>query len=349
MTWLWIVIGVMVFLFIFCIFGLIGSIKRKRSQEMIAKNEKVVQEQEAQLKQELEKNKDVDLSQLPFCVEFKQEFGIDFFEFQKNFTEYYKFDAATKLQNLENLRYDYTVAFSNEYFLVDEKGWSSSLQVLFATPKTDLCIGLLQTLTIEEFKKHLFPMDKILYVEDINNIKEYTTTKTPSKSDVFLTTAFLGTTAGLLTAMDSTTTTHQYDESAYAFVFTPETMLPNLYIRRNSLSAMSKIVKTQNNINSTQQKINDLKRERGEEVCEENVAPVYINLEEFVLSRTREKYQHQLAEKIAVTSMTQNSINMKQDQQKDVAKELRQLKSLLDDEIISQEEFDEKKKQILGL
>ena len=304
------------------------------------KNEKI----NKQIAVENEKNSDVDLSSLPFCIEFKKEFKQDFFEFKKQFFE----SKSAKHKSLHTYSIDsksngYTnervILFGESYFLVGRSFVSSEddynyleianennkpstvlhrftpasiAVVLLKNLKTDAYISILNTLTIEEFKQSLFPIDSLLYIEYLQNIQTETHTiasaqKTPSKLNLAVTEAVWGTAVAVSKANNASkqndfTYTTSKNLSKYGFMFNPLTKLPKLFLTSYDVENDKYLVELKSH-------------------------------------KTLESYQIQTMQNTSKQS-TDKSISEK-------SEELRTLKQLLSDGIITQEEFDVQKKRIL--
>lgn len=262
------------------------------------KDQKAKQAVEYQkIQEQFDKNKDIDLSTLPFCVAFKKEYKKDFFEF--------KAQPNVKLLCSSEKEGYYHVCFWEEVFLAIK--YNSSIDKIMnisrTLGKTDENIELLNLVSIEEFKEGFFAESKLLYVgyeEDVKTI-DVGTKSSPSKLNLAVTEAIWGQAAATQKILDANTPeTHTFDYSKFMFVFDDSTKLPILYA--NKISAKDFVAK-------------------------------------FNAKRTADNVKQQAAISTKQTAVSQRT----------ASDEIRELKTLLDEGLITREEFDSKKKLILGL
>lgn len=94
--------------------------KAKKEEERIAA-EKEKQEREytekikAKQRDECEKNKDVDISKLPFCVEFEKEFNMSFQDFKNSFKKIKLSDDSKEC----SYRSPTTFIYNDKYFYIN--------------------------------------------------------------------------------------------------------------------------------------------------------------------------------------------------------------------------------------
>lgn len=200
---------------------------KKELEEM----EKAIEEKN---KKEDQKNKDIDISKFPFCIEFEKEFNMSFQDF-KNSLKKIKLSKDSK-------RYDsITFIYNDKYFYVEglygydkEVDAQSTLsknefeEIITNSNKTDYVLKVYEKAKVSDFKKFLYSLDDLLYIQKYNDVDEWGSAKTPSKLSLAVTESLYGTAA----AMKKLNKQEESNKTYYCggkFVFSEKTNLPILY------------------------------------------------------------------------------------------------------------------------
>lgn len=294
--------------------------KAKKEEERIAA-EKEKQEREytekikAKQRDECEKNKDVDISKLPFCVEFEKEFNMSFQDFKNSFRKI----ELSKVSKEISYNTSITFIYNDKYFYINglydyDKVINKQLslnkyefkEIFLESKKTDYALNVYQKAKVSDFKDYLYSLDDLLYIEKYNETDEFRLSninKTPSKLSLAVTESFYGTAAAMKKLNNQNDYVSTTNYCGGKFVFSEKTNLPILY----HVSTGKSLILL-----------------RDEEKL--------FNLKSY------ERYQERMLKNSAKESNTNSSLD-----------EIKKLKELLDCGAITQEEFDSKKKELLNL
>lgn len=320
------IILVILWLFFVCCLVVAGKEKiqeakaKKEEERIAAEKEKQEREYTEKIKaiqrDECEKNKDVDISKLPFCVEFEKEFNMSFQDFKNSFRKIELSKGSKEISYNTSITFIYNDKFFyikgrvygfekriNEQLSLDEYEFE---EIFLESKKTDYALEIYKRAKVSDFKKFLYSLDDLLYIQKYNETDEFRLSninKTPSKLSLAVTESFYGTAAAMkkLNNQNDYVSTTEY--CGGKFVFSEKTNLPILYHVSTGKSLI---------LLPDEEKLFNLK--------------------------SYEHYQERMLKNSAKESNTNSSLD-----------EIKKLKELLDCGAITQEEFDSKKKELLNL
>lgn len=325
-------IVICLFIVIFVTYLLVAVIKDKIKEDKVKKEqeeadkitaekkeqeEKARKEFEAKQMEECEKNKDVDISKLPFCVEFEKEFNMSFQDFKNSFRkiELSKSPKSTVHQGMFLMYNDkYFYITGGLYLLGYGKKKKPELsidryefaEIFLESNKTDYALKIYEKTKVSDFKYFLYSIDDLLYIKEYNESTEYTFNDTPNKPSslsLAVTESLYGTAAAMNKINNNEQRTSKIEYYGLKFYFSENTNLPVLYyVKLGDSKYLSPDVN------------------------------YLFNLKSY------ERYQERMLKNSAKESNTNSSLD-----------EIKKLKELLDCGAITQEEFDSKKKELLNL
>lgn len=325
-------IVICLFIAIFVTYLLVAVIKDKIKEDKVKKEqekadkitaekkeqeEKVMEELEVKQREECEKNKDVDISKLPFCVEFEKEFNMSFQDFKNSFK---KIKLNTNPKSITNN--GFVLMYNDKYFYITgglyllgygkKKKPELSIskydfeEIFLKSDKTDWALKVYEKAKVSDFKYFLYSIDDLLYIKEYTDSTEYTFNDTPNKPSslsLAVTESLYGTAAAMNKINNNNEQrTSKIEYCGLKFYFSEKTNLPVLYYVKNGRQYFS------------------------------SDANYLFNLKSY------ERYQERILKNSVKESNTNSSLD-----------EIKKLKELLDCGAITQEEFDSKNKELLNL
>ena len=195
-----------------------------------------------------------------------------------------------------------------DYFFLFDNGPVS--QLLTTTTMTDQLLEIFKNTTIDQVEKILYPYEDLEYVEYINDVSQYSMGKKPSSFDLSIHESLYGT-ASAINKVNNSVHTITNDNSYIKLYFSSKSKItPKKYLLCDS-------------------------EKRGELYYSGGLAKIWNEKEKnhVINSNLINSSRNNLQEKISIS---------------DNYAKLKELKELLDNGILTQEEFDAEKKKILN-
>ena len=307
------------FILFFLLGGIIGFVAIYLSQ----KNKREIEEAEMQ-KQiyksiEIEKNNNVE--EMKLNIDFKNKYGITFLELRDKIimSPIRSPGQSLFLSDITNgeecVFYKFILIELNntKYFLLYKTKNGPKFVELFEKAIFDeKLLEIYKNTTLSEVEECMYLYDDLEYVEYVNNVKEINMGSKPSSLSLSVHEELFGT-AAAMNKLNNSVYTRKYDNSYIKFYFSSSSRIsPKQYL------------------------LGDL--EKGGEVYYKGaLAKIW----------TEKEKNHVLNANILNASKNQNRVEVNNTSDEPYAK-LRELKVLLDEGILTQEEFDAEKKKLLN-
>ena len=291
--------------------------QKNKSEIEEANFKKKEAEKQKQIDKSLEIKKNNNLEEIKLNIDFKNKYGISFLELQEILMSKDKSIILLDITNGDEFRaYTFILLELNntKYFLLDNGAYNSQKFVrLFRTATfDDELLEIYKNTTLSEVEECMYLYDDLEYVEYVNNVKEINMGSKPSSLSLSVHEELFGT-AAAMKKLNNSVYTRKYDNSYIKFYFSSSSRItPKKYL------------------------LNDLEK-RGEIYYKGTLAKIWAEKEK----------NHVLNDNILNASKTQNRVEVNNTSDDPYAK-LRELKVLLDEGILTQEEFDAEKKKLLN-
>ena len=291
---------------------------KKNKREIEKANYK---QKEAEIKKQVDKSLEIkknnNLEEMKLNIDFKNKYGITFLELQDKLTQ--AIDKSLYLFDITNVEaseiYKFTLIELNntKYFFLYKINNGPKFVKLFKTTIFDEeLLEIYKNTTLSEVEECMFLYDDLEYVEYVNNVQEITMGSKPSSLSLAVHEELFGTAAAMNKANNSVYTS-KYDNSYIKFYFSSSSrIIPKKYL------------------------LSDLEK-RGEVYYKDALEKIWVEKEK----------NHVLNANILNASKTQTKVEVNNTSDDPYTK-LRELKVLLDEGILTQEEFDAEKKKLLN-
>ena len=274
-------------------------------------------ERQKRIDKSLEIKKNNNLEEMKLNIDFKNKYGITFLELQDKLIM--STDKSLLLVDITNGEgsgiHNFTLIELNntKYFFLYKTNYGPKFVNLFKTAIFDEeLLEIYKNTTLSEVEECMYLYDDLEYVEYVNDVKEINMGSKPSSLSLSVHEELFGTAAAMNKANNSVYTT-KYDNSYIKFYFSSSSrIIPKKYL------------------------LSDLEK-RGEVYYKGALEKIWVEKEK----------DHVLNANILNASKTQTQVEVNNTSNDPYAK-LRELKVLLDEGILTQEEFDAEKKKLLN-